>query len=369
MRIAFLTTGFSKGNKEATRITTSILARTLQQQGQEVAIITEGKHHQQEQGLPIFRASAPLAKGILSYPLALKKTQKNFQIIHGFSAAPILIVRSLLAKHFSPKAKIIHTLKSYSKSIWGNKGYWLLNKADLVTVPTEVFKRRLIHHGVRERKIKVIRSPIDCQKFVPLPPTERKKLRKQLGLKKKTIFYYGGTWDNKGVKDLLRAFAFLLHQHDATLLIAPRYPLEQKHLQTIQQLGIGNQVRIVQEEIDVPMYLNGVDLVVLPYRSLVGTEGNPSCLLEAMACKTPIVTTALPELIEIVSPEKGVLMVKPKDPASLAMAMSRLLENHSLQKKLTEHAHRQAQEFDVRKVALEMMKVYERVSIPVPKRI
>ena len=369
MRIAFLTTGFSQGNKEATKITISLLARTLQKQGQEISIITQGKSSEHEQGLSIFRASSPIVKGLLSYPLALHKTQKKFHILHGFSAAPALILRSLLSRHFSQNAKIVHSLKSYSKSKWGRKGYWLLNSADVVTVPTEVFRRRLIARGVKERKIRVIRSPIDCQRFVPFTAAEKSKLRKKLGLSKKTIFYYGGTWNGKGVQDLLRAFTFLLHQHDAELLLAPRYPLEKKHLQTIQQLGIADRVRMVQEEIDVPKYLNAVDLLVLPYRSLVGTEGNPSCLLEAMACKTPVVTTALPELQEIVGTEKEVLMVRPRDPASLALAMARLLENATLRKRLTENAHRKAQEFDVKKIASELMKVYKIASIPVPKRI
>ena len=62
-------------------------------------------------------------------------------------------------------------------------------------------------------------------------------------------------------------------------------------------------------------------------------------------------------------------MVRPRDPASLALAMARLLENATLRKRLTENAHRKAQEFDVKKIASELMKVYKIASIPVPKRI
>ena len=103
------------------------------------------------------------------------------------------------------------------------------------------------------------------------------------------------------------------------------------------------------------------DLVVLPYLNLKYTENVPSCLLEAMACKTPIVTTDHLELREIVIPEKDVLMAQPENPISLTKNIIRLLNDKQLQNKLTESSYKKSKKYDVRKITKQFIKLYEAV--------
>ena len=100
------------------------------------------------------------------------------------------------------------------------------------------------------------------------------------------------------------------------------------------------------------------DAVVLAYPTLRGTEGNPSCLLESMAAKTPVVTTSLPELREIIQHEQEVLMANPSDPVSVAENIIKILKNEQLKQQLTENAYIKAQEFDTKKIAEEFLKLY-----------
>lgn len=83
-------------------------------------------------------------------------------------------------------------------------------------------------------------------------------------------------------------------------MIAPRYQNFEQQQKLVEQLNIKPMVEFILENIKIEDYVNFADVVVLPYRNFLGTEGNPSCLLEAMACKTPVVTTNLPELKEII---------------------------------------------------------------------
>ena len=361
MKIAFLVTGFSKESKEATKITTLSLAKKLIEKGHEVSIVTEGGN-----GLPLFedldgvQVYRSESGKIISYPLALKKAGK-FDIIHGFSAAPLLIARSLLSKYlFNKKAKVIHTLKSYSKSKYGNKFFKSLNLADGITVPTNEYYLKLLNKGVKKEKIKIIRSHIDLNKFKPL---DRLITKKNLNLPdKKIIFYYGATWENKGFGDLLSAFKLLLDQRkDIFLLVAPRYELEQIHKDKIKELGLENDMKIVNELIDVPAYLNSADVCVLPYRSIIGTEGNPSCLLEAMACRTPVVTTNIPEIKEIVSHDEEVLMALPGDQISIADQINKILDDDQLRERLIEKAYLKSKEFDIEVIAEEFLRLYKGV--------
>ena len=365
MKIAFLVTGFSKESKEATKITTLSLAKKMIEKGQEVSIITESR-----KGLPSFEELERVKVyrseygKIMSYPLALKKAGSKFDIIHGFSAAPVLITRSLLSKFlFNKRAKVIHTLKSYSKSYYGNKFFKSLNLADGVTVPTNEYSLKLVNNGVKKERIKIIRSHIDLNKFQPLGNSEKINLKNKLNFPdKKIIIYYGATWENKGFGDLLSAFKLLLDKRkDIFLVAAPRYELEQINKDKIKELGLENNMRIVNELIDVPAYLNSADICVLPYHSLIGTEGNPSCLLEAMACKTPVVTTNVPEIKEIVSHNQEVLMAIPGDQISIADQINKVLDDDQLRERLVEKAYLKSKEFDIEIIAEEFLELYEDV--------
>ena len=361
MKIAFLVTGFSKESKEATKITTLSLAKKFIEKGHEVSIITEGGDGYEElDGVKVYRSNSGK---IMSYPLALKKAGSKFDIIHGFSAAPLLIARSLLSKYlFNKKAKVIHTLKSYSKSYYGNKFFKTLNLADGVTVPTNEFSIKLLNKGVNKEKIKIIRSHIDLNKFKPFDEGKSVYKKKLNFPDQKIIFYYGATWENKGFGDLLSAFKLLLDKRkDIFLLVAPRDELEQIHKDKIKELGLENDMKIVNELIDVPAYLNSVDVCVLPYRSIVGTEGNPSCLLEAIACKTSVVTTNIPEIKEIVSHDEEVLMALPGDQISIAHQINKILNDDQLRERLIEKAYLKSKEFDIEVIAEEFLRLYKGV--------
>ena len=117
----------------------------------------------------------------------------------------------------------------------------------------------------------------------------------------------------------------------------------------------------ILRDVKIEDYVAMADMVVLPYPNLIGTEGNPSCMLEAMACKTPVITTDLPELREIAEPEKEVLMAKPKDSDSLAAEINRLLKDKKLQEKLAENAYEKSKGFNDKIITKQFLELYEKI--------
>jgi glycosyltransferase involved in cell wall biosynthesis len=229
---------------------------------------------------------------------------------------------------------------------------------DVVTVSTEVFKRRLVRGGCLASKIHVIRSPIDVKKFVPL---DKEILKENYGFhRKKIIFYYGSLHENKGPQFLVNVMENI-NNNNIILVIAPRHHPKEDFIKSIQPLH--HKIKVVMEDIDVVEYLNMADVVVLPYKNMKGTEGNPSCLLEAMACQTPVITSHFPELREIVTADEDVLMVTPGDVDELRKQIEKILGDDELQKKLVENAYKKIQEFDVRNVAKEFLKRYSITSL------
>ena len=91
------------------------------------------------------------------------------------------------------------------------------------------------------------------------------------------------------------------------------------------------------------------------------TEANTSCLLEAMACKTTIISSELDELKEIIKDEEQGLFVKPKDSASITIKILKLLNDPKLSKKLAENAFKDIKKYDINKITKEYLKIYKKL--------
>ncbi len=369
MNIALLSAGMMKGEKEATSITIVSLAKELVKKGNKVVIIAEkrGEENRKEtlDGITIYRIGGfrylGLYNRILGYALGVRKMQKNlgieFNIIHSFSAAPLLFMRGLLSKLFARKAILIHTMKAYSRSKWGNRFYFILNLANAITVPTQVFANKLLEAGIRKDKIQIIHSNIDIKKFLPL---DKEELKIKYGYKnKKIIFYYGAMWKHKGADYLVESIPKVIGNDtnkNVLFIFAPRHDCWriERYKQIIKDMGMEKFCKFILTDVKINEYVAMADAVVLPYPGLIGTEGNPSCLLEAMACKTLVVTTDLPELKEIVN--GCVLMAKPRDVNSLVETINLALKKPS--KEMIEKAYLKSKEFDGEKICREFIRLY-----------
>jgi glycosyltransferase involved in cell wall biosynthesis len=286
--------------------------------------------------------------GIVDHVRAFRRKKAEVDVIHTFSAAPLMALKGILSR--KKGVKVVHTLKSVSRHPFGNRFYRLLNFVDAVTVPTYVMKSNLVKHGVNPEKVHVIRSFIDTQRFVP---QDKKALKKKYGYSGKVVLYYGSLFPRKGVEHLVKA---IVPVSGVTYVFALRDNPSKEFAASVN----GKPITIVTDDIDVVDYVNVADAVVLPYRDLVATEGNPSCLLEAMACKTPVITSDLPELREIVSDE-DVVFVQPGDVEGLRVAMTTVLDDDALRKNLAAHAFQKIKEFDVRVVMEQFEELYQQL--------
>jgi glycosyltransferase involved in cell wall biosynthesis len=77
------------------------------------------------------------------------------------------------------------------------------------------------------------------------------------------------------------------------------------------------------------------DAFCLPCR-IVGTDrdGIPNVLVEAMACGTPVISTGISGIPELISHGRDGLLVEPDDPAGLARALKRLHDDRDLAARL-----------------------------------
>ncbi len=132
----------------------------------------------------------------------------------------------------------------------------------------------------------------------------------------------------KGHIHLLRAMARLIHEEELTdiqLHLLGQGPLERELRKFVGGHNLDDHVHFVGFVQNVPAYLRACHLFCLP--SLY--EGLPLALLEAMACRVPIVATDCPSgPREVLGDGKYGRLVAPANPRALAGAIRDAVDNY-----------------------------------------
>jgi colanic acid/amylovoran biosynthesis glycosyltransferase len=140
-------------------------------------------------------------------------------------------------------------------------------------------------------------------------------------------------------------------------------PLEPSMRQQITTLNLESHVQLLgaRKQEEVRAMLQSASLFVLP--SVVTSRGDrdgiPVALMEAMASGTPVISTRVSGIPELIEHDVTGLLATPGDAASLADAIERLLIDPSLRLRLVKAARgRVEQEFDS---ATEARKLYDAI--------
>jgi len=107
--------------------------------------------------------------------------------------------------------------------------------------------------------------------------------------------------------------------------------------------------------------LHGVgDVFVLPSIIDSGgeTEGLGMVILEAMKSGLPVIASSVGGIIEIIKNEENGLLVPPKDPKSIAVAIEKLLSDSELRKKFIENSKKTLEEFLPQTIAHQHLDIY-----------
>jgi glycosyltransferase involved in cell wall biosynthesis len=178
-------------------------------------------------------------------------------------------------------------------------------------------------YGIPEKKIYIIPGGVDIERFqVNLT---RQQARQTMGfpLDRPILFTPRRLALRMGIDQLLQALVEVKHQvPDVWLAIAGkgslRMPLEQK----AQELGLQNHVKFLGYVPDeqLPVAYQAADLTIVPSQSL---EGFGLILLESLACGTPVLSTPVGGMPEVVRPFQPSLITE--TPTSEALS-NRLIE-------------------------------------------
>ncbi len=225
-------------------------------------------------------------------------------------------------------------------------------RADLLLADSEHTRRDLIRLlGVKPERVEVLHPGVEPA-FRPLRRADLEGVRLRYGLPECFLLTVGTIEPRKNLPRLLEALAGLPGHLRLPLVVAGRPGwLYEETFAAVERCGLQKEVRFlgfVPQE-DLPALYNLA--LALVYPSLYEGFGLPP--LEAMACGTPVLTSRVSSLPEVVG--EAAVLVAPGDVASIREGIRRLLEDAELRHDLRERGLEQARQFTWEKAAAKLL--------------
>jgi glycosyltransferase involved in cell wall biosynthesis len=268
-------------------------------------------------------------------------------------------VRTLLTVHDLSFERAPETaepsLRSYLKRVVPRS----VARADHVLADSEATRQDLIDlYRTEPDKISVLYSGVDAR-FRPVDdPTAIQAVREKYGISKGPYLFSVGTVQPRKNYGRLAEALHRLDRPDLKLVIAGgRGWLNDDLYLTIEQLNLGSRVQFIgfADDDDLPALYSGAQLFAYP--ALYEGFGLPP--LEAMACGTPVVTSNISSLPEVVG--DAALTVDPIDVDDIAGALDRGLDDTALRGQMRQLGLARAQSFTWEQAAAQLLGHYQRL--------
>ena len=201
-------------------------------------------------------------------------------------------------------------------------------------------------HGLSADKVLIAHSGVDLQNF--LPYQEKAEARQKLSQPQaaKIVLYSGHLYDYKGIPTLLET-AHLMPECQFMLvggwqedIDRVKAACQEDKISNVELVGHVEQSRLAT-------YLYAADILILPNTKQwkLAETTSPLKLFEYMACRRPIVASALPNIMTVLRDRANALLAEPDEPTSFKEAIATLLNNPSLASSLAERAWQDVQNF------------------------
>jgi phosphatidylinositol alpha-mannosyltransferase len=212
---------------------------------------------------------------------------------------------------------------------------------------------------------RIIPNGIDVEAFErPYPPIP------ELQDGKINLLFVGRLDKRKGLLYLLKALPHVkYHFPNLRLIVVGAFDEDQmeEYRDVVRAAGLTDVIFKGFVSLDEKIrYYQHCDLFCSP---AIGRESQGVVLLEAMAARKPVLATALDGYRTVVRHEHDGLLVPPADEAALAVGLCRLLSDAQLARRLAETGYRKVQAYSWRKVARQVLDLYEQTIRSTPPGI
>ncbi|NYB52586.1 MAG: glycosyltransferase family 4 protein [Methanobacteriaceae archaeon] len=232
----------------------------------------------------------------------------------------------------------------------------VLKKADRIIITQASYFESSPYLKPYHEKILVVPNGVNINKFQPSKAKE-----------KNTLFFLSVLDEYhkyKGLDYLLNALKIVKNEiKSVKLIVGGKGVLLKSYGELATKLGLEENVEFVGFIPDDKLsdYYSQANIFVLPSISPV-QEGFGIVALEALACKTPVVTTNIVGIADDLKKSESGTVVKPKDVESLAQGIIKILNNQKLQLTMGENGRKMVGEkYTWKKVAETMVNIYSEI--------
>jgi glycosyltransferase involved in cell wall biosynthesis len=232
---------------------------------------------------------------------------------------------------------------------------WYYNQCNFVSSPCNAIFDELRKYGFSKPKHKALSNPIYIDKY--------KAIKNKWPLKKKikafdySLLYMGRVAPEKKIDVTIRAVAKLANKIPKMGFVVGGTGSQVEGLRDLaKSLGIESKVKFlgyIKSTDDVVDLYNASDLFVIP--SVAETQS--IVMMQAMACKLPVIAARAWGLAEYVNDKNGIL-VEPDDVDGLAEKILYLFENQGVALKLGEGGRGFVEKFSPINIAREWERIY-----------
>lgn len=272
----------------------------------------------------------------------LKKINPDLIHIHGNKTA---LIGRIAAKDIgAPVIVTVHNFLKESK----NRIFWIIarfvekffsNWSDKIICVSKALEESLVDSfGIPEGKIKHIPNSLDLESWNE--NADKVKARQKFGFVNgyKYVGLVGRLVGFKGHKYAIEAMPGILsHDPGVRLVIVGDGPDRDKLMALSGKLGLKDKIFFKGHVHEMREMYNAFDYFLFPSLN----EPFGIAVLEAMACRLPIVAAESGGVSEILRDGDTALMVKPGDSADIAEKMTRLIGDGALAKSISENAKKE----------------------------
>lgn len=285
------------------------------------------------------------------------------------------------------KFDVIHVHWPFPHAIWGYAASRLtgarmvltFHGAEVLLCKKFFFVKYFLRHAIKHSDAVICNSSFTAARVrelgvdrpievIPFGTTLNvHRVEKNLDKPVKDVLFAGRLIERKGVEYLLRAAPGVLQQTPAHFHIVGTGDIQPELERLAGELGISDHVTfhgfVTNEELG--RHYREADAFVLP--AIVDdrgdTEGLGVVLVEAISHLTPVVASEVGGIVDVIKHEETGLLVEERNPAALATAIGRVLEDRPLRTKIVEQGLAHAEDYlSWRRITDRLMQVYTKAA-------
>jgi glycosyltransferase involved in cell wall biosynthesis len=197
---------------------------------------------------------------------------------------------------------------------------WAARHCAAIVTVSHALRDTLLALGADGERTVALRNGIDLNMFQPI---DRRVAREHIGVSGPMLLSVGHLIEGKGHHVAIRALADL---PGFQLQIIGEGPMRMELAQLAHRYGVASRVRFeatLSQDL-LSYYYSAADALVLAS----SREGMPNVVLEALACGTPVVATAVGGVPEILTTSAAGVLMSDYSPESLALGIRQLLSDY-----------------------------------------